>query len=64
MFFLFVCLFVFAIDIQLIDNVVLVSGVQQGFSLHTHTHTHTQLFRFFSLIGYYEILSIVLYAIN
>ena len=51
--------FFFSIDIQLIDNVVLVSGVQQGFHLYTHTHTHTHLFRFFFLIGNYEILSIV-----
>ena len=56
--------FFFSIDIQLIDNVVLVSGVQQGFHLYTHTHTHTHLFRFFFLIGNYEILSIVLCPIH
>ena len=27
--------------------------------LYTHTHTHLFIFRFFSLIGYYKILSIV-----
>ena len=30
---------------------------------HTHTHTHT-FFRFFSIIGYYEILSIVPCAVQ
>ena len=43
------------------------SGVQQSASdiTHTHTHTHTHMFffRFFSLIGYYKILTIVLFAI-
>ena len=35
--------------------------------LHTHTHTHTHtpiyFFRFFSIIGYYKILSRVSYYI-
>ena len=65
------------IEVQLIYNVVLVSGVQQSDSVictcmcvyiytHTHTHTHTHIsfcFRFFSHIDYYKILSIVPCAI-
>ena len=46
-------LFCFFIEIQLIHNVVLVSGIQQSDSVIL-----------FSLIGYYKILSIVLCAIQ
>ena len=54
--------FLFYIVVQLIYNVVLVSGVQQSDSV---THTHIPIFfRFFSLIGYYKILSIVACAIQ
>ena len=41
------------------------SGVQQRDSiLHTYTRTHLFFVRFFSLIGYYKILSIVPCAIQ
>ena len=55
---------------QLIYNIALVSGIQQN-DCYTHTHTyiyiytHTHMyFRILSLIGYYKILSITLYAIQ
>ena len=48
----------------LIYNVVLVSGVQQSNSvmhIYIYIYTHTYIyFRFFSLIGYYKILSVVI----
>ena len=52
----FFCLY-FLIEVELIYNVVLVSGVWQSDSVIyvcTHTHTHINLFflRFFSTIGY------------
>ena len=57
----------FLIDVQLIYNVVLVSGVQHSDSVEhyiytcvcVYTHTHILFYRFFSLIGYYKILYIV-----
>ena len=54
----------FSVEVYLVYSA---SGVQQRDSvLHTHTHTHTHLFfvRFFSLIGYSKILSIVPCAIQ
>ena len=45
---------------------MVVSGVQQGESviyIYTHTHTHTQFLRFFSIAGYYMILSIISNAV-
>ena len=46
----------------MIYTIVLVSGVQQSDSvLHKHTSIY---FRFFSLTGYYKVLSIVLCAIQ
>ena len=57
--------FFFLIKLKLIYT-VLVSGVQQSdLDTHTHTHTHTHIFSFtfFSIIGYYEILSAVPCAI-
>ena len=47
---------IFFVELQLIDNVVLVSGVQQSDSV---IHTYIFFFRFFCIIGYYKILSIV-----
>ena len=49
--------------------VLSVSSVQQSDLViyifnFTHTHTHISLFRFFSTIDYYRILSIVPYAIQ
>ena len=43
------------IKVQLIYNVVLVSGVQQSDSV---------IYTFFSIIGYYKILNIVLYRVG
>jgi len=61
---------IFKIEIQLICNVEIVSGVQQSDSvMHTtHTHIHTCvcvciLFKFFSRMGYYKILNRGPYAI-
>ena len=51
----------FIIDVQLIYNIVLVSSVQQSDSV---THTYMFFFRFFSVIGYYKIWSIVSCAIR
>ena len=55
--------FVYFIEVQLIYNVVLVSCVQQSDS---DISTSLSIFfpRFFSLIGYYKILSIVTCAIQ
>ena len=57
-------LFFFKIFIEmLINNVVLVSGVQQSDSV-IHIHLYLFFFRFFSIIGCYKILSIVPCAIQ
>ena len=53
--FFFFLVFFKKIEVSLINNIVLVSGVQHRDSLCTHTF----FFRFFSLIGYYKILSMV-----
>ena len=57
----------FKSEVQLIYNVVLVSSVQQNDSV-IHIYVASQLarffFRFFSIIGYYKILSIVSCAIQ
>ena len=47
---------IFFVELQLIDNVVLVSGVQQSDSV---IHTYIFFFRFLSIIYYYKILNIV-----
>ena len=50
------------IEVWLIYNVMLVSGVQHSdldMYLYIFTHTHIFFFRFFSPIGYYKILSTV-----
>ena len=53
------------IEIQLIYNVVLISGIQQSDSvIHTYIYIYIFFFRFFSIIGYYKILSIVPCAIQ
>ena len=52
----------FFIEVQLIYNAVLVSGVQQSASV---IHIYLFFFRFFSIIGnYYKILNIVPRAIQ
>ena len=51
------------IKVQLIYNVVLVSDVQRSDSV-THMYIYTFFFRFFSIISYYQILSIVLSAVH
>ena len=50
----------FLTEIQLIYNVVLVSGVYQCFSIHIYIYI---LFRFFPIILYYKILNLILCAI-
>ena len=55
--------FLLLLKIQLIYNVVFVSGLQQS-DWAIHTHTHTFFSRFFSMIGYYKILNIVPCAIQ
>ena len=50
--------FCFFIKVQLINDVVLVSGVQQSDSV-IYIYIYIFFFRFFSLIGYYKILTIV-----
>lgn len=57
-------LFIYLIEVYLIYNIVLVSSIQQSDSFtHMHTLTHTyiylQIFRFFSIIGYHKMMSIV-----
>ena len=56
-------MFVYFIEVQLIYNVVLVSCVQKSDS-DTSTSIYIFFPRFFSLIGYYKILSIVTCAIQ
>ena len=56
--YLFVYLFIY-IEVQLIYNVVLVSGVQQS-----QLYKYIFFFRFFSIIGYYKILKIAPCAIQ
>ena len=57
----FICFLIyFFIEVQLIYNVVLVSGAQQSDSV---IHIYLFFFRFFSIIGYYRILNIVPCAI-
>ena len=61
--------FFFLIEINLIYNVVSVSGVQQSDSItHIYTYVYINVYiifcRFLSLIGYYKILSIVPCAIQ
>ena len=51
------------IELQLIYNIMLVSSVQDRDSV-IHTYVSPFFFRFFSLIGYYKILSIVPCAIQ
>ena len=53
--------FLSLIDVQLIYIVVLISAVQQSDSV---VYAYISFFRFFSLIGYYKILSIVPCAIQ
>lgn len=54
--------FLFFTEVQSVYS-VLVSGVsitlQDVLVVHAHTHTHTLLFRFFSIIGCYEVLTVV-----
>ena len=45
-------------EVRLIYSAVLVSGVQQSDSV-MHTHTYIFFFRFFPIIGYYKIVTIV-----
>ena len=51
-------IFIFIFEVELIYNVTLVSGVQHSDSV-IHIYIYTFFFRFFSLIGYYKIFSIV-----
>ena len=54
----------FLIEVQLIYNIVLVSGVQQGDSvLYIYVCVYIFFFRFSSIIGYYKTLNIVPCAI-
>ena len=46
----------FSIEVELIYNVVLVSGVQHSDS-DIYIHIHMFFFRLFSLLGYYKILN-------
>ena len=46
------------IELQLIYNLVFVSGVEQSSVIYIYICTHTPLSRFFSIIGYYKILNI------
>ena len=58
----FLLLFLIFVGVQLIYNIVLVSGVQQSDSV---IHVHISIFvRFFSHVGYYRILSKVPCAIQ
>ena len=67
-----VFIFLIVIEISLIYNAVLLSGVQQSKSVlytHTHTHTHTYIYihsflRFLSHIGHYRMLSSVPHTIS
>ena len=54
--------FLFYIGVELINNDVLVTGVQQSDSVIPHTSI--LFFKFFSLLGYYRILSKVPCAIQ
>ena len=58
--------FYFFIEVQLIYNVVLVSGVQQSDPvLYMYAYVYIYIFfRFFSIVGYYKILKIVLCTIE
>ena len=56
------CMYTCVIEVQLIDNVVVVSGVRYNDPLYIHTFRF--FFRFFSFIDYYKILSIVPCAIQ
>ena len=57
--------YLFFIEVQLIYNVVLVSGIQQSDSvISIHTYVYIFLFQILSFIGYYKILYIVPYAIQ
>ena len=49
------------IEVYLIYNVLLVSGIQQSDSV---IHIYLSFIRFFSIIGYYKILNIVPCAIQ
>ena len=49
------------IEVQLIYNIVLVSGIQQSDSV---IHMYIFFFRFFSIIDYYKILNIVPCAVQ
>ena len=51
------------IEVQLIYNIVLISGVHHSDSF-IDMHTHICFFRLFSFTGYYKILSIVPYVIQ
>ena len=49
----------FSIEVELIYNIVLISGVQQSNSV-IHIHMYVFFFRFFSIIGYYKIMNMSL----
>ena len=51
----YIYIYIYFIEIQLIYNVVLVSGVQQ-------IEIYMFIFRFFPIVGYYKILSILCYT--
>ena len=60
-----VVVFFFLIEVHLIYSVVLISGVQQSESaIHLSLYIYIFFFRFFSIIGYYTILSRVPRAIQ
>ena len=48
--------FLFLVEVQLICNIVLVSGIQQS---QCYTYIYTYFFKLFSFIGYYKVLSTV-----
>ena len=48
----------------MINNVVIVSGAQQSDSVILNIYIYIYMFRFFSLVGYYKILTIVPCAIQ
>ena len=58
----------FQSEVQLIYNIVLISAVWQSDSIkHTHTNKHTNMFlffRFFTIMAYHSILTIILCAIQ
>ena len=53
----------FLIGVWLIDNVVLVSGVQQSESINLYIRVYPLFFRFFSHVGHHRVLGRVSCAI-